>query len=117
MDQQKKTYYISVAQGEISQVSTASSWDYKIEATDEEITQLREYFDQNYSSEVQGFLRAHVPIMEYHNDSTNDAYDETMKKIYTMLYELGDNEAKEHIKSQGIISNLEHETKSLDKKM
>jgi len=117
MDQPKKTYYVSIAQGEISRISTASPWDYKIEATDDEITKLREYFDQNYSSEVQGFLRAHVPIMEYHNDPTNDAYDDTTQKIYTMLYELGDNEAKEHIKSQGIIENLGHETKSLDKKM
>ena len=110
MSQNKKTYYIAIADGEISQLATASSWDYRIEATDEEIIQLREYFEQNYSSDWQGFFRAHVPYLEYHNDPTNDAIDETTQKIYQMIYELGDNEAKEHIKSQGIISNLGNET-------
>lgn len=110
MEQQKKTYYITIASGEISQLATASPWDYKIEATDEEVIELREYFDQNYSTDWQGFFRAHVPYLEYHHDPSNDAIDVTTQKIYKMIYELGDNEAKEHIKSQGIITNLGNET-------
>jgi hypothetical protein len=99
----KKTYYISLGSGEISQSSTASTWNYKIEATDEEIVQLREHFDQIYSSDWQGFLRAHVPYVEYHYDPTNDAYDETMYKVYEIIYQLGDSETKQHIDEQGIL--------------
>ncbi len=107
MEQQgKHTYYVSIANGEISQVETASPWDYKIEATDDEIIQLREYFEQIYSSDWQGFFRAHVPYVQYHHDPQNDAVDETMKQVYKMLYELGDEDAREHIKSIGLITSI-----------
>ncbi|MCA1032472.1 hydrolase [Bacillus timonensis] len=111
MEDNKKTYYISLGSGEISQSKTSSTWDYEIQANDEEIVQLREYFDQNFSNDWQGFFRAHVPYVEYHHDPTNDAYDETLLKVYKMIYELGNEETKEHIKTQGIISSLSHETK------
>lgn len=100
----KKTYYISVADGEISQSSTASSWNYKIEATDDEIVQLREYFDQIYSSDWQGFYRAHTPYVQYHYDRDNDAIDNTMEKVFSLIHELGDDEAKKHIEEQGLLN-------------
>ncbi|MDF0728372.1 hydrolase [Cytobacillus sp. S13-E01] len=106
VDQSKKTYYVTISSGEISQLSTASPWDYKIEATDEDVVHLREYFEQSYSSDWQGFFRAHVPYLEYHHDPTNDAVDDTMQKVFKMIYELGDEEAREHIKSQNIITKI-----------
>lgn len=111
MDTSKKTYFVSVGSGEISQLRTASPWDYKIYATDEEVIKLREYFEQNYSTDLQGFFRAHVPYVEYHYDPQNDAYDDTMQKIYALIYKLGDEDARCHIKSQGIITDLGKETK------
>ncbi|APH03985.1 hydrolase [Bacillus weihaiensis] len=102
----KKTYYISMGSGEISQLSTVSSWNYKIEATEEEIIQLREYFDQVYSSDVQGFLRSHTPYVQYHYDRENDAIDDTNIKIYRMIYELGDEEAKNHIQTHQLMSKI-----------
>lgn len=106
MENSKKTYYISVGNRQISQLSTVSPWDFKIEATDEEILQLREYFDQVYSSDWQSFLRTHIPFEEYHHDRENDAVDDTNMLIYKMIYELGDEEAKEHIRTQGLISKI-----------
>ncbi|MDF9296257.1 hydrolase [Geobacillus stearothermophilus] len=108
-DERKKTYYVSMATGEISQLKTASPWDFQIEATDEEITQLREYFDQNYSTDWQAFWRAHVPYIQYHYDRENDAYDRTLTKIYEMIYRLGNEEAKEHIRSLGILPDEKEE--------
>jgi hypothetical protein len=99
----KKTYYVSVGSAEISQSATSSPWEFKIEATDDEIIRLREYFDQNYSTDWQSFWRAHVPFMEYHHDRQNDAYDRTMTNVYKMIYDLGDEEAKKHIESMGIL--------------
>lgn len=108
MEENKKPYFITVATGEISQSATDSPWNFKIEATDDDIIALREYFSQNYSTEWQSFFRAHIPFIEYHNDKVNDAYDETIKKVYRMIYQLGDNEARSHIESMGI---LEEENK------
>lgn len=105
MASNKKTYYLSVGNGEIMQTSTDSPWNFKIEATDDEIIRLRELFDQNYSTEWQNFFRAHVPYVQYHYDRENDAYDETLKKVYQMIYQLGDEEAKQFISEMGILSD------------
>ncbi|NMD72136.1 hydrolase [Bacillus sp. DNRA2] len=107
LDQTKKPYYIALASGQIMKTATDSPWDFKIEADDDEITKLREYFDQNYSTEWQSFIRAHVPYVQYHYDRENDAYDETLVQIYKMIYELGDEEAKQHIRSIGVVPNLQ----------
>jgi hypothetical protein len=103
LDEQKKTYYIDVGSGEITRSATSSTWSYQIQANDEEITQLRELFDQNYSTEWQNFFRAHVPYVQYHHDRENDAYDDTIQQVYGMIYELGDEEAKRHIESMNIL--------------
>ena len=103
---ERKTYYISLGEGNISQVRSANSWDYQIKATDEEITRLREIFDQNYSADWQGFFRAHIPYIEYHFDRDNDAYDNGLQQIYKMIYELGDEETKAHIKNEGLMDDL-----------
>ncbi|MGE8206244.1 hydrolase [Heyndrickxia sp. NPDC080065] len=109
MNQQKNTYYIDIGSGEISRSSTDSPWNYKIEATDEEITRLRQIFDANYDVEVEGFLRAHIPIVEYHHDKPNDDYDKHMIEVYQMIYDLGDEEAKQHIDKIGILEDFTSE--------
>ncbi|MDQ0231133.1 hydrolase [Metabacillus malikii] len=105
----KKTYYINVADGQISQLQTASSWNFKIEATDDEIIKLRELFDNVHASDWKGFYRAHTPYIQYHYDRENDAVDNTNKQIYQMIYELGDDEARELIRTEGILSKLEQQ--------
>ncbi len=103
MSEQKDTYYIDVGTGGIYQSATASTWSFKIEATDEEIHQLRSLMDSNYLNEWGNFFRAHVPYVQYHYDRQNDAYDSTIQQIYAMIYQLGDQEAKTHIESMDIL--------------
>ncbi len=103
--EEKNTYYIDVGSGEISQSKTASTWSFKIEATDEQITKLREIFDLRYSVEWENFLRSHVPYTEYHFDKTNDRYDKNIEQVYQMLYDLGDEQAREHIESMDILES------------
>lgn len=103
MDEQKKTYYIDVGTGGISQSPTSSTWSYQIQANDEEIIELRELFNQNYSTEWQNFFRAHVPYVQYHYDRENDAYDNTIQQVYGIIYKLGDEEAKKHIDTMNIL--------------
>ncbi|MGM7682212.1 hydrolase [Cytobacillus sp. Hm23] len=106
MSKEKEAYYISLGSGEISRLSTASPWNYKVFATDEEITTLREYFDQNYSTEWQNFFRAHIPYIQYHDDEQNDAYDETLEKILQLIYQLGDRTTREFIEEQGLLHDV-----------
>ena len=103
MDEQKKTYYIDVGTGHITQNARSSTWSYKIQATDDEITELRELFDQNYSTEWDAFVRAHIPFVEYHHDRENHQYDSTIQQVYGIIYKLGDEEAKNHIGNMNIL--------------
>ncbi|MEK4028387.1 MULTISPECIES: hydrolase [Bacillaceae] len=98
MEEEKNEYYISLANGEIMRQPTVSPWNFKIYATDVEITELRELFDANYTTEWANFFRAHIPYREYHKDKENDQYDEHMEKIYKIIYKLGDEEAKQYVK-------------------
>ncbi|WP_342432702.1 hydrolase [Neobacillus sp. FSL H8-0543] len=107
MNEQKKTYYIDVGTGGISQSETSSTYSFKIQANDEEITELRELFDQNYSTEWKNFFRAHVPYVQYHYDRENDAYDNTIQQVYGMIHKLGDDQAKQHIESMNIMPTIE----------
>lgn len=103
MEKNKRTYYITLGTGEISSVGTASPWNFKIEASPDEIKLLRSYFDQTEAIGWQNFIRAHIPFKLYHEDKENDAYDDTMQKIYKLIYDLGDEEAKSHIASLGVL--------------
>lgn len=109
MNEERHDYYIEVATGEISRSSTDSPWNFKISATDEEITQLREVFDSNHSVDWQNFYRAHVPYIQYHFDRENDAYDENLHQVYEMIHRLGDDESKKFIESIGILNSEPHE--------
>ncbi|AKO94497.1 MULTISPECIES: hypothetical protein [Priestia] len=97
MINERQTYYVTLATGEISQISTASDWNYTIYANNEEIEELREIFNENRATDWGNYFRAHVPYLEYHHDKGNDIYDRHICAIYDKLYELGDENAKAHI--------------------
>jgi hypothetical protein len=103
----KKTYYIAVASGQISQVRSASSYEFEIQATDDEVRFLRELFDEAYSEDIKSFFRAHVPYEQYHHDPQNDAYDSRIYQVYKYLHDFGSPETKQHIESMGILNEME----------
>lgn len=100
----KNTYYISVGSKEISKLKEASPYEFEIEATDDEIEQLRDLFNQANTSDWKSFFRAHAPYIQYHFDRENDQYDENIYHAYELIYKLGDEETKRHIERMGILS-------------
>lgn len=104
---EKKTYYVNLGAGEISQVKEEIADFYTIQATSEEVALLRALLQKMHESDFTTFIRAHVPILPYHKDQSNDIYDENLVKVFEMMYQLGDENAKDHIVSMGILP-LEH---------
>lgn len=102
---EKKKFYVNIGTQEISQMKYGNNENFVIHATDDEVMLLREKFNDMDQANFGTFFRAHVPIMSYHNDKSNDDYDEGMTGAFQMLYELGDNQTKEHIESMGILSD------------
>ena len=103
MEENRQTYYITIASGEITQSVYDTPWDFKITATSKEIQELRSYFKQNYLTDWRSFWRSHIPFVEYHHDKENDEFDNIMLRAYRLIYQLGDQEAQRHIEDMGIL--------------
>lgn len=100
---EKQKYYVNIGDGEISQTKYHNNAQYTIYATDDEVRTLREKFRNMHEASFDSYLRAHVPIVPYHNDKPNDDYDSNMAEVFQMIYELGDEQAKQHIKQLNIL--------------
>ena len=103
--EQKKTYYIEISSGEITQSASDSPWNYQIEATSDEIQTLRSFFDQNEQVDLPSFIRSHIPFLEYHHDEVNDVQDDQLEQIFHFIYQHGSDNTKQHIESMGILNN------------
>jgi hypothetical protein len=102
---EKEKFYVSIGTQEISRLKAYNNEDFVIYATPEDVIQLRELFDNMYVADRDAWWRAHIPIMEYHNDKPNDQFDQGMIRVFQKLYDLGDDETRNHIKSMGILEN------------
>lgn len=102
---EKEKYFINIGTGEISQNRYQNNDDYVIYASSEDITLLRATLENMHGASFDSFIRAHIPIMPYHNDKANDEYDANMIEAFRMVYQLGDEQAKSHIESMGILSD------------
>ncbi|WP_430784641.1 hydrolase [Virgibacillus flavescens] len=105
MDKEKKKYYVNMGAQEISQIKYGNNEEFIIYATDEEVILLRDKLNDMYDANTRAFFRAHVPIMAYHNDKSNDDYDIGLTGAYQMVYHLGDEETKNHIETMGVLSD------------
>lgn len=100
---EKHKFYVNLATGEISRNKAGNNASFTIHATEEEVSKLRNQFDHMHHAGVHSFFRAHVPIVPYSQDSENDAYDSGLQQAYRMIYELGDEEARTHIRGLGVL--------------
>ena len=103
MEDLKRNFYVSIASGEILEEPVEQEGQFKISATDKEVALLRSFLKENYTADIQTYLRSHVPYREYHKNTGNAKYDDTMKEVYALIYELGDKEARQHIASMGFL--------------
>ncbi|WP_337969980.1 hydrolase [Virgibacillus salexigens] len=102
---EKKKYYVNMGTGEISKLKYDNNEDFVIHATDDEIVLLREKLNEADASGIRTFFRAHIPVVPYHNDPSNDEFDNELMEAYRMVYQLGDEQAKSHIESMGILGD------------
>ncbi|GGB36890.1 hydrolase [Virgibacillus dakarensis] len=102
---EKKKFYINMGSQEISQVKYGNNEELVIYATENEASMLRHKMARMNDADFRAFFRAHVPIMQYHNDESNDDYDSNMTEAFQMIYNLGDEETKRHIENMGIFSD------------
>lgn len=106
---EKKTYYVSLQSREISQVKFGNNHHFVIEATKEEVEQLRGKLNKVADAENDSYWRAHVPFIPYHDDLANDLYDASFTEALQMIHQLGDEQTRAYVESSGVL-----EGRSLD---
>jgi len=100
----KDTYYVSVQAGTIMQTQGEAAYELEIRATEEDVRKLRLIFESMNKIDFASHFRAMLPGIPYHFDSENDVYDEELRNVYGLLYELGTEETQKHIAGMGILS-------------
>lgn len=100
---EKRTYYVTVAQGELLQDPAALNYDFVIEADDDEFDKLQELFEDTAEAELRTAGTSLIPFLRDAADD-NQFYDNQLMEIYHMLHELGTPETKKHIESMGVLS-------------
>ncbi|WHY84067.1 hydrolase [Neobacillus novalis] len=104
MGEQKQSYYVNIQSHAILRDPFEGEWDVKIEATESQLAVLERLFDQNDETDWESFFRAQFPFLEYHHQPQNMEYDRQMQLIYTMLFYLGDEKTRAHIREMGILN-------------
>lgn len=99
----KNKYYVNLATHEVSQIKYANNANFTIEANEDEIALLRAKLDNMHSADMRTFFRAHVPILSYDKDQSNNDYDRGFTEAYQMVHGLGTVETKRHIEEMGVL--------------
>lgn len=105
----KDTYYVTLhggpAPGEIRQVRDDNDayYDFELQATKEEITQLQNLLDELGSHDMEGFNESHLPLLSTTAEEANRKYQESLNAVYQKIYELGTTKTKQQIKELGIL--------------
>jgi len=100
---EKRNYYVTVETGEILADQTASTYQFVIEANEQERRKLEELFEIAHDKELDTIPRAATPAVAYHDDAENHAYDDALRDIYRTLHQLGTEETRQHIESMNIL--------------
>lgn len=109
IDMEKKTYYVTVDigphTGEIREQLKQNDavYDFEIEATPEEISQLEQLFTETQETDFSTFVQAHLPFETRERSKVSWEEDEQIDKIYQMIYQLGTDNTKAKMRESGLI--------------
>ena len=103
----KRTYYVTI-DGSINtdQNLDNAPYDYEIQATETEINNLQDLFQQAYNEDWDTYIQSHLPFQTEDRQKASTDVDEKIREIYNAIYHLGTEETKRSIKSLGIVDLL-----------
>ncbi|MFF5994167.1 transposase [Lysinibacillus sp. KU-BSD001] len=93
---EKQTYYVSIVHLTCT-TDPAGPYNFKIELEPYKARVFQKLFQQIHQLEGSNMFRAHLPFIPYHMDELNHDIDSRYKKIYALIHEFGDQEAKEFV--------------------
>ena len=96
----RKTYYVSVAAGQVLEDPEVAPYELAIEATEQERDGLKALFAEISSMDEASMVHFHSsPFGTASLDEINQGYEGLIQQIYTLIYRLGTDETRAHIDS------------------
>ncbi len=109
MIKEKQTYHVDLVSGDVLGQKLEENPSFTVHATDEELAELKQCLEEHRTDDLEAYARSHVPYLLYHHDRANDKYDAAMKRLYALIYKLGDETARNHIEEIGILKDNKFE--------
>jgi hypothetical protein len=101
---EKRRYYVSVKARTMVPNQGDAPYELEIDATEDEAERLGRIFDQiDKYDEASGVQAAFIPPITHMSLEDNEGYDYFLKQAYQLIYDLGSDETKEHIRSMRIL--------------
>lgn len=118
MNSEKQAYFVDLVSGDILEKPLIEeNPNFRIYATEEELADLKLQLEKSHTADLQAHIRSLIPYVPYHKDKPNDQYDTSLKHIYAIIYQYGDEEAKRFIDEIGILEDNKFEGDEEIKKM
>jgi hypothetical protein len=99
---EKKKYYISVGPGEVMENQGDASYEFEIDATEEDIDRLQELFEEKQNADQSSHVHALLPFIHTY-DGPNEDHDYYLRKVYRMIHKLGTEETKAQIEQMKVL--------------
>jgi hypothetical protein len=106
---EKNKYWVNVRDQEIVPQGETVNYEFEIEATDEEVTELRERLDQLVEVDTKLLNRAktpYEPLPEHDQEIKNAPYDERLLDVYRLIHQLGVPKTRIHIEEMNIMDTI-----------
>jgi hypothetical protein len=98
----KKRYYVAVGPGEVMENQGDASYEFEIEATEEDIDRLQELFEEKDNADQSSYVHSHLPFVNTYEGPNKD-HDYYLREVYRLLHELGTAQTKEHIEQMKVL--------------
>jgi hypothetical protein len=99
---EKKKYFISVGPGEVMENRGDASFEFEIEATEEDIDRLQELFEEKDNADQSSYVHATLPFVHTYEGPNKD-HDYYLREVYRMLHKLGNEETKVQIEQMKVL--------------
>ena len=103
----RNIYWVSVANHEIIPRGEGNNHEFEIEASEEELDELRELFDEAEQIDSGLILKRASSPFEVFTPTSQEVktlpYDKHLREIYSIIYNLGLPETRNHIMGMNIL--------------
>ncbi|EGL83334.1 hypothetical protein CathTA2_1118 [Caldalkalibacillus thermarum TA2.A1] len=99
----KQRYFVHPKTGEILDEQDPATFAFAIEATEEEMVELRNLFMELLEEESDTFFDAFFPFQQEEAMTDNEQYEQVLNHIYQKIYELGTAETKQQLENMYMI--------------